>query len=78
MNQKVNEVSLLKEAILDLAMDTNPTIATVAVIFALAQIIAETVKSECLDDAVWMAQEQIAELVEKNWKQIEADRKMWN
>jgi hypothetical protein len=59
-------------------MDTNPTIATVAVVFALAQIIAETVKSEHLDEAVEMAQAQIAVLVEKNWKEIEAERKMWN
>lgn len=78
MNSKVNEAAFLTDAILDLTMSTTPPIATVAVLFALAEIIAETVKSEYLDEAIGTAQTQIAELVEKKWKEIEAERKMWN
>lgn len=78
MNQRLDEITNLQDAILDLIGETYPPTAITVMVLTLAQLIAEMVSSESLKEAVSTAQWQIAELVEKNFREIEADRKMWN
>jgi predicted transcriptional regulator len=78
MSQRSNEVINLQDAILDLIDETHPPVAITALMMTVAYLIAEMVSRESIRDAVSTAQGQIAELVEKYFKEIEADRKMWN
>jgi len=78
MNQRTDEVINLQDAILDLIDETYPPTAITALVMTVAYLIAEMVSRESIKEAVSTAQWQIAELVEKNFREIEADRKMWN
>jgi hypothetical protein len=78
MNQRTDEVINLQDAILDLIDETHPPTAITALVMTVAYLIAEMVSRESIKEAVSTAQWQIAELVEKNFREIEADRKMWN
>lgn len=78
MSQRTDEVIDLQDAILDLIDETHPSVAITALVMTVAYLIAEIVSRESIKEAVSTAQWQIAELVEKNFREIEADRKMWN
>ena len=78
MSQRTDEVINLQDAILDLIDETHPSVAITALVMTVAYLIAEIVSRESIKEAVSTAQWQIAELVEKNFREIEADRKMWN
>jgi len=78
MNQRTDEVINLQDAILDLIDETHPSVAITALVMTVAYLIAEMVSRETLKEGIATAQWQIAELVEKNFREIEADRKMWN
>jgi len=78
MNQRTDEVINLQDAILDLIDETHPSVAITALVMTVAYLIAEMVSRETLKEGIATAQWQIAELVEKNFREIEVDRKMWN
>ena len=78
MSQRTDEVINLQDAILDLIDETHRPVAITALVMITAYLIAEMVSREHLKEAISTAQWQIAELVEKNFREIEADRKMWN
>jgi len=78
MSQRTDEVINLQDAILDLIDETHPSVAITALVMTVAYLIAEMVSRETLKEGIATAQWQIAELVEKNFREIEADRKMWN
>lgn len=78
MSQQTDEIINLQDAILDLIDETHPPVAITALVMTVAYLIAEMVSRETIKEAVSTAQWQIAELVEKNFREIEVDRKMWN
>lgn len=78
MNHKLDEIMNLQDAIFDLIEEVEPSIVITALILSASQVIAEIVSKDNMKEAVSTAQSQIAEMVEKSFKEIEADRKMWN
>ena len=78
MSQQIDEVINLQNAILDLIDETHPPAAVTALVMTLAYLIAEMVSRETLKEGIATAQWQIAELVEQHFREIEADKKMWN
>ena len=78
MSQQTDEVINLQDAILDLIDETHPPAAVTALVMTLAYLIAEMVSRETLKEGIATAQWQIAELVEQHFREIEADKKMWN
>jgi len=78
MNHKLDEIMNLQDAIFDLIEEVEPSIVITALILSASQVIAQIVSKDNMKEAVSTAQSQIAEMVEKSFKEIEADRKMWN